>query len=87
MAETLRQRLTRGYSYSIYIDGVRTFAATNETYHADIKQYAALNFTDAQLLNAFSSGWITQTEYDETLAIKYPGVVEPPPAPAVEPIA
>jgi hypothetical protein len=72
MAETLRQRLTRGYSYSIYIDGVRTFAATNESYHVEIKTYAATNFTDAQIINAVDKGWVTQAEYDETQSIKYP---------------
>lgn len=77
MAETIRQRLARGYAYSIYIDGTRTFAETNESYHVEIKQYAGTNFTDAQLLNAFTNGWITQQEYDDTLAIKYPPV-EPP---------
>ncbi|EPD52743.1 hypothetical protein HMPREF1210_01123 [Paenisporosarcina sp. HGH0030] len=72
MAETLRQRLVRGYSYSIYIDGMRTFEATNESYHVEIKTYAATNFTEAQIINALAKGWITETESAETLSIKYP---------------
>ncbi|WP_284037469.1 hypothetical protein [Neobacillus sp. 114] len=68
MAETLRQRLVRGYSYSIYIDGTRTFSGTIESYHEEIKQYAAANFTDVQINNALAQGWITQQEYDDTIA-------------------
>jgi hypothetical protein len=79
MAETLRQRLTRGYAFSIYIDGVRTFAATNATYHVEIKTYAAGNFTEAQIINALTMGWITQVEFDETMAIKYPDGYVPTP--------
>lgn len=72
MAETIRQRLTRGYAYSIYIDGTRTFSTTNVTYHEEIKQYAALNFTTYQLDNALAKLWITQQEYDQTLAYVVP---------------
>lgn len=76
MAETIRQRLARGYAYSIYIDGTRTFATTNASYHEEIKQYAGINFTDYHIYNALVKGWITQQEHDETLA--YRPVVEPP---------
>lgn len=82
MAETIRQRLTRGYAYSIYIDGTRTFATTSASYHVEIKTYAALNFTDYQLTNALIKGYITQAEYDDTLTYKLPEV--PVEAPIVE---
>lgn len=72
MAETAVQRLTRMYAFSIFIDGTRTFEGTNATYHPGIKDYAAANFTDEQIKHAHTQGWITQTEYDETMAIKYP---------------
>jgi hypothetical protein len=78
MAETLRQRLVRGYSYSIYIDGTRTLATTNESYHEEIKQYAAFNFTNEQLDNALIKGFITQKEYDDTISYKYPSQSEAP---------
>lgn len=70
MAETLRERLARGYSFSIYIDGTRNFEGTNASYHEEIKQYAGINFTDYHLYNALVKGWITKQEYDETLAYR-----------------
>lgn len=70
MAETFRERMTRMYAYAIYIDGSRTFAETNATYHVEIKQYAALNFTTVQLDNALTKLFITKQEYDETIAYK-----------------
>ncbi|CEG26019.1 hypothetical protein [Bacillus sp. B-jedd] len=70
MAETLRQRLVRGYAYSIFVDGMRTFSGTNDSYHQEIKQYAAENFTVEQLDNALAKGWITQREYDDTVALR-----------------
>lgn len=89
MAETIRQRYVRNYAGQIYLDGTRTFASTNVTYHAEIKTYAANNFTDAQIDNAFAKGWITQQEYDDTMAIKYPGGIptaEPLPEPTGNPM-
>lgn len=68
----MRQRMVRGYAWAIYIDGTRNFAGTNVTYHEEIKQYAALNFTIYQIDNALSQLWITQQEYDQTLAYIVP---------------
>lgn len=72
MAETIRQRLVRSYSYNVYIDGSRTLSSVGSSYHVEIKTYAAINFSDIQLGNALSKGWITQQEYDDTMLIKYP---------------
>jgi len=72
MAETLRQRMVRGYAYQIYIDGYKRFSDINATYHEEIKQYAATYFTQEQIDNALAQGWITQQEYDETMAYKTP---------------
>lgn len=76
MAETLRQRLVRGYAYQIYVDGTKRFADINVQYHEEVKQYAAAYFTvdpfateenrTKQLDIALGNGWITQQEYNET---------------------
>jgi len=68
MVETLRQRLVRGYAYQIYIDGYKRFSDINATYHEEIKQYAATYFTQEQIDNALAQGWITQQEYENTVA-------------------
>ncbi|MCM3730083.1 hypothetical protein M3196_00165 [Fictibacillus nanhaiensis] len=68
MAETFRQRMVRMYAWAIYIDGTRTFAGTATTYHEEIKQYTAANFTKEQIDNALAKGFITQQEFEETLA-------------------
>jgi hypothetical protein len=40
------------------------------TYREPVKQYAAENYTEVQIDNALSKGWITQQEYDETMELK-----------------
>lgn len=70
MAETLRERMVRGYAYAICIDGTRTFSGTTSTYHEEIKQYAASHFTQEQMDVAKASGRITQEEYEQTMAYK-----------------
>lgn len=72
MAETMRERMVRGYAFAIFVDGSRTFATTNTGYHAEIKAYAATNFSDEQIQTALTKGRITQAEYDDTMAIKHP---------------
>jgi len=67
MAETARERLVRVYAYQIYIDGYKRFSDINATYHEEIKQYAAANFTLQQIDSALARGWLTQQEYDDTV--------------------
>jgi len=78
MAETLRQRMARGYAFQIYVDGTKRFSDVNATYHEEIKQYAADNFTiepyappenrTIQLDKAWANSWTNQLEYDQTVA-------------------
>jgi hypothetical protein len=68
MALTARERLVRSYTMQIYIDGSRTFAGTSATYHTDIKICAAGLLVADQIQAALDNGYITQTEYDETVA-------------------
>lgn len=72
MAETPRQRMVRGYAYSIVIDGVRTFETVPATYHEEVKQYIADNFTLEQIDAAYGRGSLTETEYRDIVARKAP---------------
>jgi hypothetical protein len=66
MALTGIERLTRGYMLSIYIDGARTFAVTNVSYHEPIKQCAAGLLTREQIDSALATGKISSDEYTQT---------------------
>ncbi len=41
---TAKQRMVRGYGFAIYEDGTRSFATVGDSYHEDIKAYAAVTF-------------------------------------------
>lgn len=62
--------LVKAYAINIYLYGNRIFATIPTEYHEPVKQYAAQTFTQEQIYNALVNGWITQQEYDETLAYK-----------------
>lgn len=58
------------YARDIYIFGNRTFAQIPEQYVEPVKQYAAQTYRQDQIDNALEKGWITQQEYDDTMAYK-----------------
>jgi hypothetical protein len=60
--------LVKAYAINIYRYGNRTFSTIPAEYHEPVKQYAATNFTLEEIDNALAKGYITQQEYDETLA-------------------
>jgi hypothetical protein len=62
--------LTKAYAQAIYLDGTKKFSEIRPEYVEAVKQYAATNYTQAQLDNALAQGYITQTEYNETIAYK-----------------
>jgi ribulose bisphosphate carboxylase small subunit len=64
--------LTSTYARDIYLYGNRGFADIPTEYHEPVKQYAATTFTQEQIDYALAQGWITQQEYDETMAYKTP---------------
>lgn len=66
---TSRERLVRGYMYSIYIDGARTFATTNTSFHQEIKTCAAGLLTLEQIDAAKDAGRITDQEHADTVAL------------------
>lgn len=59
---------TSSYARDIYLYGNRKIVDTPLEYHEPIKQHAATNFSLSQIDNALAKGWISQQEYDETIA-------------------
>lgn len=66
----LYQSLIVAYAKAIFIDGTKRFTDIRVEYVEPVKQYAAANYTQAQLENALAEGWLTQQEYDQTVALK-----------------
>jgi hypothetical protein len=60
--------LVRSYTTNIYIYGNRSFATIPAEYHEPVKKHAAITYTLSQIDNALVRGWITEIEYNETLA-------------------
>jgi len=58
------------YAMDIYLFGNRTFAQIPEPYVDPVKQYAAATFRDDQIENALNKGYISQEEFDDTMAYK-----------------
>lgn len=61
---------TSSYARDIYLYGNRTFADVPAEYHEPIKVYAVNTFTQEQIDNALTQGWITQEQYDQTMTYK-----------------
>ena len=61
--------LTGTYARNIYIYGTRSFSTITTEYHQPIKQYASDSFTVGQIQEALTKDYITQQEYDETIAL------------------
>lgn len=66
------QGLVTAYAKAIYKDGTKRFSDIRPEYVVPVKQYAAANYTDLDIEIARDNGWITATEYDETMAYKTP---------------
>jgi|GEM_PF-3044014 len=66
--------LVISYTNAIYMLGTRRFTARDgysgipAAYHEPVKQYAAANLDITYIDNALAQTWLTQTEYDETVA-------------------
>lgn len=58
------------HALDIYRFGNYKFADIPEPYVEPVKQYAANNYRQDQIENALAKGWITQQEYDDTMAYK-----------------
>jgi hypothetical protein len=62
--------LTKAYAQAIYLDGTKKFSEIRPEYVEPVKQYAAANYPLYQIDNALAKGWITQDEYNQTIAYK-----------------
>lgn len=66
------------YTKNIFLSGTQRFTARDgytgitEEYHTPVKQYAATNLTDYEIERAKTEGFISETEFAETMSIKYP---------------
>jgi hypothetical protein len=60
--------LTRAYAQAIYLDGTKKFSDIRSEYVEPVKQYAAANYTSTQITAARDNTWITEQEYQDTLA-------------------
>lgn len=60
--------LVKQYAVCIYIHGTRKFETVNDNYKEPVKQYAAKNYTLGQIDNALVNNYITEQEYQDTIA-------------------
>lgn len=60
--------LVKQYAVCIFIHGTRKFDTVNTNYKESIKQFAAKNYTLEQIDNALVNNYITEQEYQETIA-------------------
>lgn len=61
---------TSTYARNIYLYGTYTFAQLPTEYVEPVKQYAAATFSLSQIDNALASEYISQQEYDDTIAYR-----------------
>jgi hypothetical protein len=67
---------TSTYARSIYLYGTERLTARDgyngvpAEYYTPVEQYAAANYRLDQIDNALAQGWISQAEYEETVAFK-----------------
>lgn len=63
---------TSTYARNIYIFGTTSFDSIPAEYHEAVKQFGATTYTDFQLREARRKLFVSEQEYQETLAYKYP---------------
>jgi hypothetical protein len=56
------------YAYAIYCSGSNRLSTIPAQYRIPVMQYAAANYSSAQIQVALINEWITQEEYDATMA-------------------
>ncbi|MFO1442777.1 hypothetical protein KDN24_06060 [Bacillus sp. Bva_UNVM-123] len=68
--------LTKQYAVCVYVYGTRKFETVVADYHEPVKEFAANTYTLEQIDNALVKGYITESEYIDTM--KYTKVEEAP---------
>lgn len=66
---------TSTYARNLYIFGNTSFDSIPAEYHEAVKQFAAANYTDEEIKEAYDNLYINEQEYNATMAYKHP--VEP----------
>jgi hypothetical protein len=61
---------TSTFARSIFLYGTNKLATIPAEYVEPVKQYAAATYSQDQLDQALAQGYITQQEFDETVAYK-----------------
>jgi len=69
------------YARDIYLYGKQSLDTIPAEYYTPAENYAAKNFTKDQISRALTKGYITQQQYDETIALITEEVVLPMSAP------
>lgn len=69
---TVNNLLVKQYAVCVYVHGTRKFSTVVADYHEPVKQYAAENYTLEQVDNALVKGFVTDQEYQETIAYTAP---------------
>lgn len=64
--------LVRQYAVCVYVHGTRSFETVVADYHEPVKKYAAENYTLEQIDRALVNGYITESEYQQTIAYTKP---------------
>lgn len=64
------------YATAIFRHGTKTFPEIFASYVEPVKEYAAVEYDNITLDRALASGWITQEEYDATVALKEAAAIE-----------
>lgn len=66
------QVLVKQYAVCVYQYGTRTISSVAEAYKEPVKEYAAQNYSLAVIDNALVKEYITEQEYQETIAYTKP---------------
>lgn len=61
---------TSTYARNIYYFGVTSFSTIPVEYVEAVKQLGAERYTDWEILKAKNNNWITEQEYNDTMAYK-----------------
>lgn len=67
MSAAIITSLKIAYSTAIYRHGTKTFPDIIPAYVAPVKEYASTAYTKADIDRALDNGWITESEYAETI--------------------
>jgi uncharacterized protein (UPF0303 family) len=68
MAAQILSFMVSTYAMEIYIQGTNTLTAIPSSYYIPVEEYAATNYTGIQIEQAWSNGWITAQQYQETMS-------------------